>query len=131
MKKILLVGFFLASATGLRLTYADLMPATREVALPVHDAYIPGGFTSESDAYVVETGYFPNGCYSFSRATVTNKDPFTHEIKTYALVRTGLCPMIMAPYNHEVGLGKLARGTHKVLFMSGEGTYIEKDLTIE
>lgn len=106
-------------------------PSEKEVVVSVNDAYIPGGFDSTSDAYVVASGLFPNGCYKWNRADVTHSDAFTHEIKSVAKVSQGMCLMVLVPFTKEIRLGTLASGKHSVRFMNGDGTYMEKTLTIE
>lgn len=104
---------------------------TKEVAVSVHDAYVPGGFSSESDAYVVVNGVFPNSCYRWSRAEVRNSAQKVHEIVSMARVTQGMCLMVLVPYTKEVRLGQLERGTHTLRFMNGDGTYFERSLEIE
>lgn len=106
-------------------------PATREVQVGINDAYIPGGFDSNSDVYVVASGLFPNGCYRWSRADVKNVSAFNHEVRAIASVTQGMCLMVLVPFNKEVRLGKFEVGTHTLHFVNGDGTYIEKTLQIE
>lgn len=104
---------------------------SKEVQTGITDAYIPGGFNTASDAFVVVNGIFPNGCYRWSRAEVTNKGTLNHEVRTFAKVEPGLCLMVLIPYNKEVRLGQLEPGNHKVRFVNGDGTYIEKQMVVE
>jgi hypothetical protein len=106
-------------------------PAEKEVTINIADAYIPGGFDSTSDAYVVLNGLFPNSCYKWSRAEVTNQANNIHEVRSIASVSQGMCLMVIVPFTKEVRLGQLASGAHKIRFISGDGTYLEKDITIE
>lgn len=104
---------------------------TREVVTGISDAFVPGGFSSESDAYVVTSGVFPNGCYSWKRAEVAHKGTNYHEVKTYATISEGMCLMVLVPFTKEVTLGKLEAGEHKLRFVNGDGTYLEKTMRIE
>jgi hypothetical protein len=104
---------------------------TKEVPISISDAFIPGGFDSEADSYVVVNGVYPNGCYRWLRSEVTDQDAFNHEIKAVASVSQGLCVMVLVPFNHDVHLGKLSSGSHILKFMNGDGTYLQKTLKIE
>lgn len=104
---------------------------SRLVQIHVADAVIPGGFDSKTNAYVIETGMFPNGCYSWAYADVKNLEDNVTQIDSYATVRSGMCIMMMIPYHKEVNLGKLATGVHTIRFMNGDGTYLEEKMTIE
>ena len=110
---------------------AQAAGATKEVMIGVADAYIPGGFDSNSDAYVVVSGIFPNGCYRWSRSDVSTLPENVEEVRTFATVQSGLCIMVLVPFHQEVRLGKLAKGTHQIRFVNGDGTYMEKQLVIE
>ncbi|MGZ5279005.1 MAG: hypothetical protein ACXWC9_03635 [Pseudobdellovibrionaceae bacterium] len=110
---------------------AQDLPATREVNVGVSDVYVPGGFDSEADAYVVVNGIFPNGCYRWKGAEVANVDVFHHEIKSIATVSQGMCLMVLLPFTKEVRLGKLASGEHHLKFVNGDGTHLEKTLKVE
>ena len=119
------------------LGFIGLIPAahaddtTKEVMIGISDAYIPGGFDSNSDAYVVVSGIFMNGCYRWSKADVTTLPDNVEEVRSYAKVQPGLCIMVLVPFHQEVRLGRLAKGTHKIRFVNGDGTFLEKDLVIE
>lgn len=102
-----------------------------EKIVPVSDVYIPSGFDSASDAFVVVNGLFPNSCYSVKDAKVDHVGPALHEIRTFANVTDGMCLMVLVPFHKEVQIGKLGVGEHKLHFMNGDGTYMEKRLTIE
>lgn len=104
---------------------------TREQIISINDAFIPSGFDSSSDAFVVVNGLFPNSCYRFNEAKVNHVGPALHEVRSYATVTEGLCLMVLVPFSKEVQLGKLVVGEHAIRFVSGDGTYWDKKLTIE
>lgn len=103
----------------------------KEVTIGINDVFIPGGFDSEADAYVVVNGIFPNGCYRWSGAEVSHVSSFKHEIKSKALVSQGMCIMVLVPFTKEIRLGQLASGEHKLKFVNGDGTYLEKTMKVE
>lgn len=112
-------------------SFAGDLPAEKEVVVGLNDAYVPGGFDTGSDAYVVSNGVFPNGCYRYKRSEVTHKDDFTHEVRTIAGVSQGMCLMVLVPFTKEVRLGKFAAGKHTLRFIDGNGSYFEKSMTVE
>lgn len=122
---------FLLPAFGFANTNPPSAQAPREIMVGVNEAYIPGGFDSTSEAYVVVSGVYQNGCYSWSRAEVNHTDAFHHEIKTFANVNPGMCIMVFVPYQKEVRLGQLASGEHTLRFLGGDGTYLEKSFKVE
>jgi hypothetical protein len=102
-----------------------------EKIVGVSDAYVPSGFDSTSESFVVANGWFPNSCYKLKQVDVNHVGPALHEVTTKANVTEGLCLAVIIPWHREVQLGKLAVGTHKVHFLNGDGTYLEKQLVIE
>jgi len=124
----LLFGFANTASAKIQTATA---PTTKDVAIGLNDVYVPGGFDSEADAYVVANGLFPNGCYQWKGASVNNVDSYNHEVQTYATVSQGLCIMVLVPFNKEIRLGKLASGSHNLKFLNGDGTYLQKTMTIE
>jgi len=110
---------------------AESTPQEKEVVIGVNDAYIPGGFDSTSDVFVVVNGIFPNGCYRWARADVTHPSPTIHEVRSIAKVSQGMCLMVLVPFTKEVRIGQIGAGNHKIRMMNGDGTYLEKDLNIE
>ena len=107
------------------------IPVVKEVQIGINDVYIPSGFDSNSDVFVVTSGIFPNGCYRWKGADVSHVDPYTHEVKSTAAVSQGMCIMVLVPFNKEVRLGKFSVGKHTLRFLNGDGTYLEKSLNIE
>lgn len=107
------------------------VPQVREVVVGVSDAFVPGGFDSQSEAYVVVSGIFPNGCYRWKGADVKHLDSLNHEIRSLALVSQGMCTMSLIPFTQEVRLGVMETGTHHLRFVGGDGTYLQKTLTVE
>ncbi len=103
----------------------------REVQVGFSDAFIPSGFDSNSDTFVVASGLFPNGCYRWKESSVEHTSANVHEIKATATVSQGMCLMVLVPFTKEIHLGKLAVGTHAVRMLNGDGTYIEKQIQIE
>ena len=103
-----------------------------EVQIGINDVFVPGGFDAESDVYVVASGVFPNSCYSFKEAVVSqDKDTNIFSVNTMATVDQGMCLMVLVPFQKEVSLGVLGSGNHTIHFMSGDGTYLEKKIEIE
>lgn len=115
-----------AMATG---TATSLV--TKDVTIGLNDVYVPGGFDSEADAYVVASGIFPNGCYKWKQADVKHVDTYNHEVQSVASVSQGMCIMVMIPFTKEIRLGKMASGTHNLKFINGDGTYLSKTLYVE
>lgn len=106
-------------------------PVEKEVQIGINGVYVPGGFDSASDVFVVVNGIFQNGCYKWKRADVTHVDTYSHEIKSIASVSPGMCLMVLIPFQKEVRLGKFAAGKHVLRFENGDGTYLEKSLIVE
>lgn len=106
-------------------------PATKDVAIGLNEVYVPGGFDSSADAYVVASGLFPNGCYTWKGADVKHIDTYNHEIQSFATVSQGMCIMVLVPFSKEIRIGKLASGTHNLKFLNGDGTYLKKVMNIE
>lgn len=122
---------FLAMSFAMNIASADEIPSVREVVVGVSDVFVPGGFDSEADAYVVVSGIFPNGCYRWKTAQVKHTDALNHEIVSKADVSQGMCLMVLVPFTKEVRLGKLVSGTHRLKFLNGDGTYLEKTVNVE
>jgi len=106
-------------------------PQTKDVAIGLNEVYVPGGFDSSADAYVIANGLFPNGCYKWKGADVKHIDTFNHEVQSYATVSQGMCIMVLIPFSKEIRLGKLVSGTHTLKFLNGDGTYLQKTMKIE
>lgn len=129
MKNFLLTTAFVLCAFSTAAIAEDLN--TKEVAVSVNDAYIPSGFDSNADAYVVVNGLFPNTCYSMSTPKIANKSATEHEVQTMATVKPGICIRVFVPFNKEISLGRLSAGKHTVRFLADDGTYFEKVLVVE
>ncbi len=95
------------------------------------DVYVPSGFDSRSDAFIVANGFFPHSCYKLKNAEVEHVGTALHQVTLKANVTEGLCLTVIIPFHKEVQLGKLAVGDHAIRMMNGDGTYMEKHLTIE
>ncbi len=128
-------NFLMVTAIAMTLTFSFGAEAKEgdkhEKVVPINDVYIPNGFDSGSDAFVVVNGWFPHSCYKLKDVKVEHVGPLLHEVTTNAIVTEGLCLTVIIPFHREVQLGKLATGTHQIHFMNGDGTYMEKRLTIE
>ncbi len=102
-----------------------------EKVIGVNDVYVPSGFDSRSDAFIVANGWFPHSCYKLKATDVEHVSANLHQVKIVATVTEGLCLTVIIPFHREVQLGKLAVGEHKVRMLNGDGTYMDKTLTIE
>ncbi len=110
---------------------ASNLPVTKDVVIAINDVFVPGGFDSQADAYVVVSGIFPNGCYKWKGAGIKDTSTTEHEITSVASVTQGMCLQVLIPFSKDVRLGKLTSGTHTLKFMSSDGTYMEKQLVVE
>lgn len=131
MKTKLALSLLALTIYAMPLAQAEEPAPGKETLITIGDAYIPSSFDSNTEAFVVVTGLFPNSCYRFSEAKVEHIGENLHEVRAYAKVTEGLCLMVMVPYSKEVQIGKLAVGTHSIKFVNGDGTFWEKSLTIE
>jgi hypothetical protein len=129
MKKL----FILLTSVLLALpALAEIPPALdKEIQIAINGVFVPGSFDSNTEAYVVVNGIFPNGCYKWNRAEINNVDTFNHEVVSIASVTQGMCIMVLVPFQKYVSLGKLATGEHTLKFLSNDGTYLEKNLIVE
>lgn len=131
MKQILRSAFAIVAFSAAMVSQpASAAPTEREIVVGLNDVYVPSGFDTASDVYVVANGIFPNGCYRWKRADVTHRDAFTHEVRSVASVSQGMCIMVLVPFTKEVQLGRFQAGKHLLRFLNGDGTYIEKSLNI-
>lgn len=106
-------------------------PTSKDVTIAVNDVFVPGGFDSTTDAYVVVSGIFPNGCYKWKGANLKDVSRFEHEVTSTAAVSQGMCIQVLVPFSKDIRLGKLDSGSHTLRFLSGDGTYLEKTLQVE
>lgn len=129
MKAILSVFAGLLISTG---ALASEIPLEKDVIVNIHDVHVPANFEPNSDVFVIASGVFPNSCYKWKEAKVLlNMSPGIHQVQATASVSQGMCLMVLVPFSREINLGKLGKGVHRVQFLNGDGTYLEKTITIE
>lgn len=123
----------LAALTALSFSAAALAKDgdVHEKVIGAIDVYVPSGFDSSSEAFIVANGFFPHSCYKLKGAEVEHVGTALHQVTLKANVTEGLCLTVIIPFHKEVQLGRLAVGEHAVRMMNGDGTYMEKRLTIE
>lgn len=109
----------------------DNPPAEKDVNIGITGVYVPGGFDSSADAYVIVNGIFQNGCYKWKTAQVVHKTATEHEITSVASVSQGMCIMVLIPFQKDIHLGQLVTGKHTLRFLNGDGTYLEKTMNVE
>lgn len=130
MKTIAKISTSLILIAMASIAHAENLPP-KDVVVPINEAFVPGGFDSQSDSFVVVSGIFPNGCYRWKNAEVKNVSEYVHEVTSHALVNQGMCLMVLVPFSKDVRLGRLQSGNHALRFLNGDGTYMEKTLVIE
>lgn len=128
MKKVLMIAALALVSSSV---FATPTVTEKEAQIGISGAFVPAGFDSSSDAYVVVNGVFQNGCYSWKRAEVNTTGEFTHEVKSIATVKQGMCIMVLIPFQKDIRIGKLPQGSHTLKFLNGDGTYLEKNLIVE
>lgn len=105
--------------------------SSKDIPIALNDVFVPGGFDSSADSYVIVSGIFPNGCYKWKGANLKDVSKFEHEVTSMASVSQGMCIQVLVPFSKDIRLGKLDSGTHTLRFLSGDGTYLEKTLQVE
>lgn len=130
MKKLVILIAAMTLITSTAVSQEDDFP-TVEVVLGLSSVYVPSGFDADTEAFVVVNGLYPNTCYNFNRAEVIHKSATQHEVTAIANVKQGICIRVFVPFTQEVELGRLAQGDHTVRFVFGDGTHMEKTLTVE
>jgi hypothetical protein len=101
-----------------------------EKVVNISSAVIPSGFDN-SEPMAIVSGLFPNSCYAWDRSEVKHVSNTLHEVRSIAKVRQGMCLMVMLPFSEEVMLGKFESGEHTLRFVNGDGTYLEKRLSVD
>ncbi len=109
---------------------AEQLP-TKEVGITINEVYVPGGFSSETEAFVIVSGMFPNSCYRWGHSEVINPKANIFEVRSFANVTQAMCLMVLVPYSKEVRLGRLPSGEHTLRFVNGDGTYMERSIVVE
>ena len=87
MKKVnafMMTAIMVLLGLGANAGTVQQLPDVKEVQIGINDVFVPSGFDSNSDVYVVTNGIFPNGCYRWSRADVKHTDAFTHEVRSFS-----------------------------------------------
>ena len=130
MNKFILSLVVISSFATSAFASAPAQPPQKEVLIGISDVFVPAGFDSNSEVNVVASGMFPNGCYRWGSSEVTKGDEAV-EVRSKAIVKQGMCLMVLVPFTREISLGKLGAGDHAVRFMSSDGTYLEKHIVIE
>lgn len=104
--------------------------ASTDVQIAINSAFMPETIDAKSELAVVVSGLFSNGCYRWRNAEVEDKTDFEHEVRSYATVTQGMCIMVLVPFQKEIKFGLLKAGEHTFRFANGDGTYLEKTLTV-
>jgi len=132
MKKLILI------TTALMLTNVFAAQAGQEVEMKetvvaLSGAFVPGGFDSKSDVYVVVSGIFPNTCYNWQGADIVQEAGAKQvDITAKAMVAQGVpCMRVLVPFQKEVNLGQFPKGDYVLRFSNGDGTFFNEPLQIE
>jgi hypothetical protein len=128
ISKVITLSFLMFSVSAI----ANSTPSSKKVTLGLSEVYIPGGFSSTTDAFVIVSGMYPNSCYKWSNAEINHSSSSLHEVRAIADVAQGtMCLMVLIPYQKEVNLGRMQAGEHTLRFVNGDGTYFERTMTVE
>ncbi len=132
MKKLKIAAFIFVGLIIHQIsTQAAVLIKSQETAISISEVYVPEGLNSKMDSYVVIAGIYPNGCYSWKRSDVVSLNLYSHIIRPIADVTQAYCIMVLVPFNEPVQLGRLSPGFHHLLFLSADGSYLQRTLEIE
>ena len=132
MKKIILITAALL-LTNVFAAQAEQEVEKKETVVALSGAFVPGGFDSKSDVYVVVSGIFPNTCYNWQGADIVQETGSNQvDITAKALVAQGVpCMRVLVPFQKEVNLGQFPQGDYILRFSNGDGTFFNESLKIE
>ncbi len=132
MKKIKMAVFLFIGLITLQIsTLAEVPIATIEKAISISEVFVPEGLNSKMDSYVVIAGIYPNGCYRWKRSDVVSRNLYNHIIRPIADVAQAYCIMVLVPFAQPVPLGRLSPGSHHLLFLNADGSYLKRTLEIQ
>ena len=131
LRSLLNVTLIVGMSVFASAVFADEGVVEKIIAVGINDAYIPSGFASDTEAYVVVNGLFPNSCYSLTESKVDHVSSHQHEVRTMATVKQSICLRVLVPFTKEISLGKLNTGRHTVRFVAEDGTSFEKSMSVE
>ncbi len=132
MKKLKIAAFvFIGLIIHQISTQAAELINTEETAISISEVFVPEGLNSKMDSYVVIAGIYPNGCYSWKRSDVVSRGLYNHIIRPIADVTQAYCIMVLVPFVQPVQLGRLSPGSHHLLFLNADGSYLQRTLEIE
>jgi|GEM_PF-1627712 len=116
MKRIFLLSFALVALS------AQARPAREgEVSLAITKALIATSSTPE-EASVILNGYLPGDCYRWSRSEAVKTSEREYRVQAYAMMRTGPCRPVLAPYSQVLTLPNVGAGEIKLEFRNPDGT---------
>lgn len=100
--------------------FADTNMQPKLVATAYDKTYIPNGFDDNDRVQIVAEGLFANTCYRPAPANVVINTPSkTITLSPSAFYYSGMCLMVLVPYDQVLNLGILPHGHYTVL-QSGE-----------
>ncbi len=103
----------------------------REMNVGISGVHAPTKISAKEDLLVIVNGVFQNACYRWKRADEKHLSHNTHEIRTIASVTQGMCLMVLVPFQKEISIGQLSSGRHHLRFQSGDGTYLDRSVTVD
>ena len=104
----------------------------KELITPINNVLMSSTVKAGDEVKPVISGLFPNGCYRYSKVEIEHDNANkVHEERTYETVSQGMCLMVLVPFSREISLGAFSVGEHRVRFLNGDGTYMEKKVVAE
>ncbi len=99
----------------------------------INSAFVPGGFDSDNDVYVIVSGIFQNTCYTWREALVkkSGASPVLNIEVVANVIQGRPCMRVLVPFQKEVYIGKMSPGQYTLQFANGDGTFFTESLTID
>jgi len=127
VKQILFALLLALAVTLPALSAADM----KETPINASSMLLPGSLSASQDFNIVVAGMYPNTCYTWGRADVTQPQPFYYEVRLVADLQQGrMCAMHLVPFQQSIDLGQLQSGKNVVRLINADGTYIEESTNV-